>query len=157
MPLRFKSAAERLAARSRRMPSGCIEWTGYRQKIDDSGRGGYGMTSVNGTITTAHRVAWIVAHGPISNDLAVCHKCDNRACVNVDHLFLGTRKENTRDMYAKNRAAVGQSHGGSKLTESDVRSIRSSTKRDCDLAREYGVVQSAIYGIKKRRSWKHID
>lgn len=55
-------------------------------------------------MTLAHRVAWELVHGPIADDLCVLHRCDNRLCVNVEHLFLGTRGDNIRDASVKGRA-----------------------------------------------------
>lgn len=75
----------------------CIEWTGLRI------RRGYGQTSLHNRRIMAHRLAWIIANGPIPDGLCVCHRCDNPPCCNVEHLFLGTVKDNTQDMVAKGR------------------------------------------------------
>lgn len=75
----------------------CIEWTKYRTWD------GYGRVSVKGHLNLAHRVAWEKAHGPIPDGLQVLHRCDNPPCVNVDHLFLGTRFDNMQDAAAKGR------------------------------------------------------
>lgn len=91
--------AERLAARSELMPTGCIHFTGALR------RDGYGEIVADGPrkLMLTHRAAWTVANGPIPEGLFVLHHCDNRRCVNVEHLFLGTGLDNMRDMAAKGR------------------------------------------------------
>lgn len=76
---------------------GCWEWTSA------FGQGGYGKLTANSQQRSAHRVSYEIHHGPIGDGLCVLHRCDNKSCVNPGHLFLGTKSENTRDMYAKGR------------------------------------------------------
>lgn len=116
----------------------------------------------------AHRLAWIKANGPIPDGMCVCHRCDNRRCVNVAHLFLGTVADNVRDCRAKGRAytvpterkARGAAAGGSKLTEGWVRAGRAL--RDLGLtydaiAAELGVHRMTVYDFCKRRTWAHVS
>lgn len=76
----------------------CIIWNGTKWA-----QGRYGKTKINGRSTSAHRAAWIKKYGEIPKGLVVCHKCDNGLCINIDHLFLGTMKENMRDCIEKGR------------------------------------------------------
>src|ERR1700733_2081816 len=78
---------------------GCWEW----QKAKNQNGAGYGVLRVNGKNELAHRISYVINNGSIDSDLWVLHKCDNKQCVRPDHLFLGTRSDNIRDMYSKGR------------------------------------------------------
>lgn len=88
---------ERFRLKTRRVENGCLEWTGT------IGRAGYGQTSVRGIKKNTHRLAWELFIGPIPNGLFVCHRCDNRKCVDINHLFLGTQRDNIQDAMRKGR------------------------------------------------------
>jgi hypothetical protein len=118
------------------------------------GNHGYGQLTFLQQKYTAHRVSWELHFGPIPDDLCVLHKCDNRQCVNPNHLFLGTRAENQQDMARKGRSARGSRHGGAKLTEAEVVEIRAFKELHKLLAERYGVTPSSISLIKSRRHWR---
>lgn len=91
--------------------------------------------------------------------MSVCHKCDTPPCVNDDHLFLGTVKDNTEDMCAKGRQAAGESHPSCRLTQDQIRDIRrlvSDGQRQRHVAALFGVGYKAISKIVRRQRWKHI-
>jgi hypothetical protein len=107
----------------------------------------------NGTakMTTAARAAWEHKYGPIPDGKIICHDCDNRTCVNVEHLSLGTHAEKSR-----HKVLAGRARGNAKLLSSEVKQIihrAASGERNVDLAREYGVTPRTIANIKSGRTW----
>lgn len=80
----------------------CLEWTGNR------GSSGYGQIRVEGRMWSVHRLVWALHHGPIPSGLVVMHGCDNPACVDIDHLLLGTQRANVLDRQRKGRGVVPQ-------------------------------------------------
>jgi len=100
-------------------PSGCLEWRGG---VD---RGGYGKTRVRYRHIRLHRYAWESLRGPIPDGISVLHRCDNRRCANVEHLFLGTAGDNLRDMFQKRRHwNAGGGIAPRRLTRTNIEAVR---------------------------------
>lgn len=123
---------------------------------------GYGEFSISrfSSNQLAHRVSYQIYIGEIPKGLFVLHKCDNPKCVNPDHLFLGTQKDNVHDMYKKERDSVkGIDSHFSKLDEEKVLLIRkeySYGMSQRELSEMFNVDPSNISYIVNRKSWKHI-
>lgn len=138
--------------------SECWEWIGCLSGT------GYGNFYANGKLYLTHRYSWEEEYGVIPYGLCVLHKCDNRACVRPSHLFLGTKKQNTADMFSKGRQRnlgimKGQDHGEAKLKNEDVLRIRlevAAGRKQKDLAAELGVSISLVSLIVRRRAWCHL-
>lgn len=134
--------------------TGCWNWT---RTIDRLGYGKYR----DGSMVGAHRGAWAAVNGKVPPKKCVCHICDNRRCVNPDHLFLGTHAENMADMRAKGRAnpPKGERHPSAKLSERDVSIIKwclDAGVRANKLAELYGVSKGAIGFIARGEHWKDV-
>jgi len=121
-------------------------------------RGGYGRLKIKGERHIAHRLSYEIFHGKIPDQLIVRHDCDNPKCVNPNHLIIGTHKDNTGDIWARNRGnpPKGEVNGQSKLTEEDIIVIRERRESIAKTARRYGVSVGCIANIRSRKTWKHI-
>lgn len=139
----------------------CWLWTGAKQP------NGYGhLGGANQTTLLAHRVAWELANkATIPAGLLVCHRCDNHACVNPAHLFLGTHRDNVQDMIAKKRGcllrSVGRKAGVPRttLTADDVREMRrmgATGARSVELADRFKVSPLCVYRILARQRWRNV-
>jgi len=138
------------------LETGCLEWIGRNIK-----HFGYGAVGFKGKQLRTHRASWLIYRGEIPKGKLVCHKCDNPKCINVDHLFLGSYKENMEDMLKKRRGVFvnGERQGLCKLNEKQVVEIRNKRASGIlykELAKEYGVAQNCIFSIVHRKTWKHI-
>jgi hypothetical protein len=129
--------------------------------IGGSGNYGYGQLHVGDRGISAHRFSWEIHNGKIPDGLEVCHSCDVPACVNPEHLWLGTHAENMRDMEDKGRTSIPGFRGvmiaSSKLTEEQVRSIRKDTRKSSAIAKEFNITRENVWMIKKRKSWKWLE
>jgi hypothetical protein len=138
----------------RDLPGSCWNWLG---SLD---RDGYGL--IAGCVTEcneyrAHRMSYSLFNRGIPEGLDVLHRCNNKSCVNPDHLKAGTHTENMQDkMAAGYQAPRGEKHSRAKLREIQVLSIRGDDRKLRQIADDYGVTYGAIYAIKHRHSWKHI-
>ncbi len=125
------------------------------------GASGYGRFTHGRAFTVAaHRYSYEIHHGPIPDGQLVCHRCDTPACVNPDHLFVGSSRDNAQDMISKSRAhpRAGECHPRARLTADQVRSIRDEAgfgKSQKLIAEKHGVSASAIQHIINHRSWRH--
>lgn len=133
----------------------CWIWKGAK-----IGRG-YGYFRTGKKCTHAHRFAYEYTYGAIPNELKVLHKCDNPLCVNPNHLFLGTNKDNTQDMITKGRRfqppTKGENNGNAKLSQENIDTIRNlyfSGVRQKELVKLFGISRSQISKIINFETWK---
>lgn len=151
---RAKSTLERFWSKVEKTET-CWEWTA------STSHGGYGFIGIGrkGKVRYAHRYSWIIHFGKIPKGLLVLHKCDNPPCVNPNHLFLGTQKDNMIDAVLKKRIATGEKNGRSKLTENKVDAIRKmyaagNITMDV-LSRLFGVNRQSIGHVINNKTWKN--
>jgi len=127
-------------------------WNWKASKTND----GYGRIQVNKENWLAHRLSWTIHNGRIPKGMHVLHKCDNPACINPSHLFLGSHLDNMRDKTKKGRGAKGEKHGRSKLTKEQAIKIFYDTDLQKNIAKKHGINSVTVSLIKSRKRWKHI-
>jgi len=152
---RFWEKVDRFGPVHPTLQSRCWNWSGGKNTT------GYGQFWFEVDHILVHRLSWIWRFGDVPDGLYVLHRCDNRACVRSDHLFLGTYKDNAQDREAKGRGAdrKGEKHGRALLSETDVIDIYTRCKngeRQIDVAASYGVAQITISNIMTKRHWRHV-
>lgn len=131
--------------------SECIEWLGHVQTA------GYGQFKRNGREILAHRDAYEKAHGPIPPGVLVLHSCDNRKCINPDHLRLGTAKDNFGDMIKRSR--YRHHRQGRKLNPESVKELRSLREGGAtltELATRFGISNRQASRIARGLSWASV-
>ncbi|UAW07638.1 hypothetical protein JJDCOOPL_00008 [Salmonella phage STP-SP1] len=131
--------------------NGCWNWKGATAS-------GYGVIVLNRKVAAehgvgrnyqTHRASYEIHHGPIPEGNVVRHKCDNKLCLNPDHLEVGTQRENIQDAIDRGRMA-------SKLTEKDIEFIRSSTLSQRRLGKLLGVSPTVIWHVRNGSKWRHV-
>ena len=127
----------------------------WASSVNDTGYGTYRLPDRS---ITAHRFIYAYFKGPVPNGMCVCHTCDNPACCNPSHLFLGTRRDNMRDMVKKGRNActVGVRNPRARLNEEAIKVIRHPSlahKTHVQLAAAYGVTPGMIGHVRAGRNW----
>lgn len=145
---------ERVAIRS---ANECWEWTGPKNL-------GYGSVYSSAARRMMHAHRYVMRHHlAVTPSLYVCHRCDNRACVNPSHLFLGTQRDSILDMVQKGRNhhnyRTGSAHAMARLSEAQVVEILSLPKpvKYAEIGRKFKVTRNQIYNIVTMKSWKHLS
>ena len=135
----------------------CWEWLGSKDSC------GYGRFGFRYTLLSSHRVAWELTNGKIIDTLHILHRCDNPACCNPDHLFIGTHQDNMNDRDMKGRAGggslIGEANPRSKFTEGQIISMRNLYKSGLKqkiIAVKFHTSQPVISAIVNDKYWKHI-
>jgi hypothetical protein len=140
-------AIARLLSRAvRDAQTGCLVWQGSKAK------GGYGQITYRRMLLRTHRLAFEAHHGPVPAGHYVCHACDNPACIAIEHLFLGTPRENYRDMRRKGRARSNAKLAPEELAE--IRRRLAEGESAAAIARGARVRYDQILAIKNGRAWR---
>jgi hypothetical protein len=134
--------------------TGCWEYSGHKNKH------GYGILEIKDKPYRVHRISYELTYGKIPEGKVVCHTCDNPACCNPKHLWLGTQKNNMSDMVLKKRSNRGEQRPLHKLKNQEVKEIRylysTGKYTQSYLGKLFNVSQDLISRITLRKIWRHI-
>jgi len=137
---------------------GCWIWTGSIRTASRANNLVYGSICLNGKVKLAHRASWEIHNGTIPDGKIICHSCDNPKCVNPEHLWVGTQKDNIQDAWRKGRGKgnvlPGENHPNAKLTKLNVKEIRESDMIGIELAKKFNVSKATISMIKNNKLWR---
>lgn len=133
----------------------CLEWTGPKRSD------GYGNLRIDGKKLKVHRLMFELVNHPIKPSELVCHSCDNRACCEPDHLWLGNHTLNQADKFQKNRQhiPIGETNGRALVTESivlEIRAMHASGMSVPEIRKKFRFGRTTIHAIVHRQNWKHI-
>lgn len=132
---------------------GCWIWTGAREKV------GYGSVRFRSAAIRASRLSFLVFNGPIPEHRFVCHKCDNKLCVNPEHLHLGDPLSNSKEAYDRGLMPVGETHHWAKFDNIAIEEARklysTGTYKQSDLAKLFGTSQSYMCRVLNGQRHKH--
>lgn len=134
--------------------TGCWLWTGTLLQ------NGYPVVSIKGRAIKVHRLSLAIKlMRPLSDGELACHRCDTPSCVNPDHLFAGSHRDNSRDSRDKGRNYVGEKNPRAKLKAADIQTILNRLNNGeaaRAVGRDYGVSKSLINALRRGEIWKHL-
>lgn len=140
---------ERFMSKVHKAENGCWLWTAYCMK------NGYGFFRTPAKHVLAHRASYRLFCGEL-DQRDVMHSCDTPACVNPEHLSLGTRKENMQDAKTKMRMRSGESHGRAKLTNAQIEFAKTAKGTQQEIANLLGVTQGRISNIRSSNQLREL-
>lgn len=148
-----RTPRERFESYVDRTSKECHEWIGYTNNM------GYGEFKYKGKGWIAPRWEWVSTYGPLPRTTFIRHRCDNPLCVRLDHLTIGTPKQNSQDMVERGRSSFGARNGSAKLTEAEAMDALSRARKGetyASIARTYGVTPENISMLANGKTWKHL-